>query len=42
MVVAGLSISLSLVKVDDWGILEVLRHLPLVPNELKQMAEFSD
>ena len=39
-VVTGLSVSLPLVQVDDGGVLEGLRHLPLVPDEFEQVMEF--
>ena len=42
VVVTGLSVFLSFVQVDNGGVLEVLRHLPLVSDELEQVMEFQD
>ena len=42
MFVTGLSVSLLFIQVDDGGVLEVLRHLALVPDELEQVIEFLD
>ena len=42
VVVTGLSVSLSSVQVEDGGVLEVLRHFPLVPDELEQVMKFLD
>ena len=39
VIVAALSVCLSFPQVDDGGVLEVLRHLTLLPDELEQMME---
>ena len=40
MIVAGLAVSFAFVEVYDGGVLEVLWHCLVLPDELKQLVKF--
>ena len=40
MIIAGLAVSFSLVKMYDGGIFEVLWEYPLLPDEVEKLMEF--
>ena len=42
MIIADLAVSFALVEVDDGGVLEVLWHCLVLPDELKQLVKFLD